>query len=121
MNQYYQNLVFKGSGVKGAAYAGAISALEERGILKYLKTHCRHIDRSNYNWLLAVGYTAAKIDLIVRKEMDFESFMDKTSFPFSKIVRLLKKYGWYKGDTFIEGYGKKIKTKQVFHKQTSMI
>jgi NTE family protein len=33
MNYPYQNLVFKGGGVKGIAYVGALKALEEANVM----------------------------------------------------------------------------------------
>ena len=37
MIDHIENLVFKGGGVLGIAYAGAIESLEEKGLLKNIK------------------------------------------------------------------------------------
>lgn len=106
----YTNLVFKGGGVKGVAYAGALLQLEAFNILPDIKRVAGTSAGAITAALLAVGYTPAEIKEIVLHDMDFESFMDKKWFP-ADIFQFLKKFGWYKGDAFKEWLGEKIKAK----------
>ena len=90
-----KNLVFKGGGVLGIAYAGAIEALEENnklsGIEKIAGTSAGAITAC----LLALRYTSTEIKAIVAST-DFKAFEDSLN-PF----RLCTSYGLYKGDKFL--------------------
>ena len=105
----YTNLVFKGGGVKGIAYAGAILELDKMGILPGIKRVAGTSAGAITAALLALGYTSKEVENAVR-EMDFASFKDKGGL-VGKIIGFLRKYGWYKGDTFKSWLGDRIKEK----------
>jgi len=106
----YTNLVFKGGGVKGVAYAGAVLQLDSMGVLPGIKRVAGTSAGAITAALLAVGYTASEIEQIVVHEMDFTSFMDKGRLP-GNVYRFLEYFGWYKGDAFKRWLGSKIKAK----------
>ena len=106
----YKNLVFKGGGVKGVAYAGALLELDERNIPEKITRVAGTSAGAITAALLAVGYTAEEIRDIVTNDMDFNSFKDKTWLP-GNIQRFIKKYGWFKGNAFKTWMEKKIREK----------
>ena len=57
----YENLVFKGGGAKGAIYPGAIRALEEAGIMPYIKRFAGASAGAVTAALLAIGLDAAAL------------------------------------------------------------
>ena len=95
----FRNLVFEGGGVKGIAYAGAIQVLEERGILPGITRVAGTSAGAITATLLALGAGSRDIASIVGGT-DFRQFMDSSLLPTSNIWRLVKDYGWYKGDAF---------------------
>jgi NTE family protein len=113
----YQNLVLEGGGIRGIAYCGAIEVLERKGILENVKrvggTSAGAIQAS----LLAVGYRADELTQIV-KDMKVESFNDGQYVFFGGTKRLLKRYGWYKGDKFRKWIEQKIEHKTQIHHLT---
>jgi NTE family protein len=106
----YTNLVFKGGGVKGIAYAGALQQLDEMGYLSQIKRVAGTSAGAITASLLALGYTANEIEDIVVNQMDFASFMDKSWLP-GNVSRFLKSFGWYKGDAFKNWLGGLVKAK----------
>ena len=105
----FQNLAFEGGGVKGIAYGGALDVLDVKGILAGIKrvagTSAGAINAS----LLAIGYTSAEVSDIVAKT-DFSKFADSGNI-FSDVTRILRFFGWNKGDAFKEFISKQIKDK----------
>ncbi len=104
------NLVFEGGGVKGIAFCGAIHVLEQNDMLKNIT----HIIGSSAGaicaGLLALKYTASEIEKIM-KELDMKRLTDD-SFGFIRdLYRLFYHYGIYRGDAFIDWYGKLIEQK----------
>ncbi len=106
----YSNLVFKGGGVKGIAYAGALLKLDEMGILSNIQRVAGTSAGAITATMLAIGYSAPEIEQIVAYQMDFSSFMDKGWLP-GNIYQFLETYGWYKGDAFKRWLGACIKEK----------
>ncbi|HLL84974.1 MAG TPA: patatin-like phospholipase family protein, partial [Longimicrobium sp.] len=102
-----RNLVFQGGGVKGIAYAGAIEVLEQRGQLKDVARVAGTSAGSITAALLAVGAGSADINQILRTTM-FSSFTDGGGWIFGAAMRLLSKYGIYKGDTLLRWMRKNI-------------
>jgi NTE family protein len=91
----YKNLVFKGGGVLGIAYAGAIKVLEDNGILQQIQRVAGTSAGAITAALVALKYNAADIQKVVGAT-DFKSFEDGFD-PF----RVASKYGLYKGDAFL--------------------
>ncbi len=87
-----ENLVFKGGGVLGIAYAGAISVLEDKGILKDVKRAAGTSVGSIVSALVCLGYSSEEIREVMDKT-DFNKFLDHAN-----PLLIPKKYGIYSGD-----------------------
>jgi NTE family protein len=110
MAQYnFQNLVFEGGGVKGIAYGGALDVLDEKGILSNIKrvagTSAGAINAS----LLALGYTSKEVSNIVANT-DFAKFADSGGI-ISDVARIIRSFGWNKGDAFKKFIREQIEAK----------
>jgi NTE family protein len=95
----FRNLVFEGGGVKGIAYAGAIYVLEEENILPDIKRVAGTSAGAITAALVAAGARGDDIATMVGGT-SFSTFMDDSFLVFQDVWRLLKKYGWYKGNAF---------------------
>lgn len=93
------NLVFEGGGVKGIAYGGALTRLEELGHLKNIKRVAGTSAGAITATLMAVGYSAQEISDIM-SQTNFNDFADDDPGFFKDIFRLIINYGWHKGDKF---------------------
>jgi NTE family protein len=99
MSYHFRNLVFEGGGVKGIAYVGALAVLEEQHILKDIQRVGGTSAGAIVAALLALDYSVSEIKEILWS-MDFKRFLDSTWGVIRNTERLLKEYGWYKGDYF---------------------
>ncbi|MHB8260604.1 MAG: patatin-like phospholipase family protein [Bacteroidia bacterium] len=90
-----RNLVFKGGGVLGIAYAGAVEVLEEKQILKQVTRVAGTSSGAITAALLSLKYSASELYKVVQST-DFKLFQDGFD-PLS----LASKYGIYKGNTFL--------------------
>jgi NTE family protein len=90
-----KNLAFKGGGVLGIAYAGAIQVLEQNQILQQVERVAGTSAGAITAALVSLRYDAADILQIVNAT-DFSSFEDKWD-----PLRLAGKYGLYEGDAFL--------------------
>jgi NTE family protein len=95
----YKNLVLEGGGVRGLAYAGVFSVLEEKGILQQLEKIGGSSAGSIAGMLVSIGYTASEIDSLMM-ELSLEKFNDGNGGLVGKYARFKKNYGLYKGETF---------------------
>jgi NTE family protein len=99
MPHHFRNLVFEGGGVKGIAYVGALDVLERKGILPDIVrvggTSAGAINAA----LVGLGYTPSEMKSILAA-LDFKEFLDDSWGIVRDGKRLLKQFGWYKGDTF---------------------
>lgn len=86
-----ENLVFKGGGVLGIAYAGAIKALDEEGMLQNIKRTAGTSAGSIVAALVAFNYSSDEI-LELISETNFINF-EKDENP----IRIATKYGLYDG------------------------
>ena len=114
--RYYQNLVFKGGGMKGVAYLGAIEAIDELGILQ-------NITRVAGTSVGAISALLVSMSQDSKQIRSYFNSLDHTKIPqinddvddaFSKIIslkvpgsiplqpsrRLSKKFGWYSSEYF---------------------
>ena len=104
----WKNLVFEGGGVKGLAYAATLQVLEKEGIL---------IDIERFGGSSAGGITAGMLALGMKPDdiaeqmdnTDFKRFMDDDWGVVRDTHRLLKEYGWHKGEAFKNWFRKIIK------------
>ena len=110
MTYPFRNLVFEGGGVKGIAYVGALAILEEKGILPQI-TRVGGTSAGAINAvLLGVGYTREEM-LEILLDLDFRSFLDDDWGIVRDTARVLREYGWYKGDFFHDWIGSLIEKK----------
>ena len=107
MSKNFKNLVFEGGGIKGIAYGGALEVLNKMeilpGISRVAGTSAGAINAA----LLALGAKSDQVsDLIA--QTNFKSFEDSGFFLFN-ILRVIRKFGWNKGDFFRQWMGEQVK------------
>jgi NTE family protein len=90
-----KNLAFKGGGVLGIAYAGAIKVLETNNILPQIEKVAGTSAGAITATLVSLNYTADEIQSIVNST-SFSTFEDDKS-----ILRIPFKYGLYAGDALL--------------------
>lgn len=91
-----RNLVFKGGGVRGIAYAGALQVLEDKGILQDIQRVAGTSAGAITALLVALKYTAEGIKEII-SGLDFKSLEDGWD-----PLRIPYHYGLYAGDRALE-------------------
>lgn len=94
----YRYLVLEGGGVRGIAYCGAIRALEDAGLLVGIRGFAGASAGSMAASLLAANYSAAEVAVELRA-LDFNLLIDSSGSKIMDMSRLMKSFGWYKGDT----------------------
>jgi NTE family protein len=110
MSYHFRNLIFEGGGVKGIAYIGVLEILEEKGILSNIsRVGGTSVGAINAT-LLALGYTNPEQKEILWN-LNFKNFQDGDRFVFPNIFRVIKRFGWNKGDFFKEWIGSLIARK----------
>ncbi len=98
---HYENLVFEGAGIRGIAYSGVIKQLENHGIMPNIKKVGGTSAGAITSLMIALGYNSDEIyDIISTTE--FQKFNDGEMMFVGGLSRLKRKYGWYKGDAFIQ-------------------
>lgn len=106
----FRNLVFEGGGVKGIAYVGAMTIMEQRGYLQNVR-RVGGASAGAINALInALGYDLTEQRQILAST-DFKGFMDDSFGVIRDIRRLAKDFGWYKGDFFSTWVGDLIEYK----------
>lgn len=95
MKQTIENLVFKGGGIKGIAYSGALKVLQSEGLLKDVKCVAGTSAGAIVAALYAIGCGPNELYEIL-KNTNFAKFEDGKC-----PLRVLTKYGLYKGDAFM--------------------
>ena len=95
----YKNLVLEGGGVRGLAYAGVFSVLEEKGILQQIEKVGGSSAGSIAGMLLCIGYSAREIDSLML-ELPVQKFKDGHGGLVGKYKRLKTDYGIFKGEAF---------------------
>lgn len=95
----YRNLVMEGGGIRGIAYGGALQELEKRGVLAGIQRVGGTSAGAIQAALLAVGYSPAEIIEVVN-HTPVQRLNDGRLIFFGGSTRLLKQYGWYRGDQF---------------------
>ena len=114
----YRNLVFKGGGVRGIAYMGALEALEQEGVLQ-------KIERVAGSSAGAIAATLACFRLTIDETVNLFNSLDLAKVPQTSINgkeryrlphlsntenvrRLVEKYGWYSSAYFHEWLGEVV-------------
>lgn len=88
----FTGIVFKGGGVRGTAYAGALQVLEQKGIMQGISRVAGTSAGAITAMLVALKYDAAAIKTIVGN-LDFSSLEDGWD-----PLRIPAKYGLFEGD-----------------------
>ena len=94
----FTNLVFKGGGVKGVAYGGALDVLERQGILESVGPVAGTSAGAITAALVALRYSPAEIKSLV-SNIDFSRFEDGGS---TGLFRIFRRFGWFEGDYFLD-------------------
>jgi len=95
----YKNLVFEGAGVRGIAYAGALSVLEEKDMLANVEKVSGTSAGAIAALTVALGYTSHEIENIIYNTR-IQKFNDGRFIFFGGLSRLNRRYGWYRGIAF---------------------
>jgi NTE family protein len=95
----YRNLVMEGGGIRGIAYGGALQELEQQGVLQAVERVGGTSAGAIQAALLAVGYSASEIVDVVNAT-PVQRLNDGRFIFFGGSHRLVKQYGWYRGDEF---------------------
>ena len=98
MDYPFRNLVIEGGGVKGIAYAGAFEVLEQQGILEQVGPVAGTSAGAITATLVALRYKPDQIRSLVFN-IPFEKLKDGGS---TGLFRLFKRFGWFKGDYFLD-------------------
>lgn len=96
----FTNLVFKGGGAKGCAYAGCIQVLVEQGLYKNVKNVGGTSAGAITAALLAVGSGSEGLMQSV-KHTDFRNFVSDSWGVIGDVDRLIKGYGLHTGEGFV--------------------
>ncbi|TGE21465.1 patatin [Hymenobacter aquaticus] len=106
----YRNLVMEGGGIRGIAYGGALQELENHGVLAGIRRVGGTSAGAIQAALLAVGYSPAEIIAVVN-DMPVQRLNDGRLIFFGGSTRLIKQYGWYRGDQFTRFMGELVERK----------
>ncbi|HUF12673.1 MAG TPA: patatin-like phospholipase family protein [Longimicrobiales bacterium] len=107
MSAQFRNLVFEGGGVKGIAYVGVMRALREQGALDHI-VRCGGTSAGAINALMfALGYDDDE-QLEAMQAVDFRKFLDNDFGLLRDGWRLLKEFGWNRGEFFSGWIGELI-------------
>lgn len=107
---HFRNLVFEGGGVRGIAYVGVIRELRKRGILQRIERVAGTSAGAINAVLLVTGYKQRETTNLLL-DLDFRNFLDDSWGLVRDSRRLIRNFGWYKGDFFRDWIGKRIAEK----------
>ncbi len=85
--------------MKGIAYVGALNKLDEEGILQNIERVAGTSAGAMVAVLVGLGFTTQEISDILW-DIKFQNFLDSSWGVIRDTNRMLKEYGWYKGDYF---------------------
>lgn len=106
----YRNLVFEGGGIRGVAFTGAVSVLEQYGVLKDVENVAGTSAGSIIGLMLSLGYSSEEIKQIMIS-MKVENFNDGKGGIIGKYARAKQNYAIYKGEALENWLGKVIEKK----------
>jgi NTE family protein len=93
------NIVFEGGGVKGIAYAGVIKALEQSGHLSSVQRVGGTSAGAIISLLICLNLSSKDISRVMY-ELNLIDFKDNKFGIFRDMYRLIKRFGWNKGEVF---------------------
>jgi NTE family protein len=100
----------EGGGIRGIAYGGALSKLQEQGILPEIKRVGGTSAGAIQAMLLALGYSPQEITAITY-ETNIKQFADGRFIFIGGFNRMFSEFGWYRGEKFAKWLGKLIEQK----------
>ena len=106
----FRNLVFEGGGVKGVAYGGALTELERMNVLEKVKRVAGTSAGAITSLLIALGYSVKEASGII-VSTEFNDFSDDDFGIVFDTLRLVRKFGWHKGNKFCDWIGGLVKEK----------
>jgi NTE family protein len=92
-----KNIVLEGGGIRGIAYVGAIKALEEKNMLANIENIAGTSVGGLTAALICVGYTSEELERELTA-LKFNKFNDGKGIFIGGSNRMIKKYGWYRGE-----------------------
>lgn len=92
-----RNLVFKGEGVKGIAYIGALKVLEEYGLVPQIRRVAGTSSGAFISTFIALGGKAADLEAATTSET-LRRLLDNSRFALMDLSRLITHFGWYLGN-----------------------
>ncbi|MFY7708938.1 MAG: patatin-like phospholipase family protein [Flavobacteriales bacterium] len=105
-----ENLVFEGAGIRGIAYCGALMEMESKGDLQGVRRVAGTSSGAITAGLLSVGYSPQEIYEIIGST-NFAKFNDGGWIFIGGFSRLKKRFGYYKGNAFLNWMEELIKNK----------
>ena len=105
-----KNLVFEGAGIRGIAYVGVLSAMEDQGALASVERVGGTSVGAISSLLFALGYTPKEMEAII-SQTKFQKFNDGRFFFIGGIARTKKRFGWYRGQKFSRWLGDLVEAK----------
>lgn len=105
-----KHLVFEGAGIRGIAYAGVIEVLEKQDKLKAIQKVGGTSAGAITALMLSLGYTSSEIGDIIASTQ-FRKFNDGRFMFIGGLIRMNKRYGWYRGEKFTNWLAALIKAK----------
>jgi NTE family protein len=106
----YKNLVMEGGGVRGLAYAGVLTVLEQNGVLPQIENVGGSSAGAIAALLVSIGYTAAEIDSLMT-ELPIQKFNEGRGGLVGKYKRFKNDFGIYRGGVFEKWLQQLIKYK----------
>ncbi|MCB0761818.1 MAG: patatin-like phospholipase family protein [Flavobacteriales bacterium] len=90
-----RNLVFEGAGIRGVAYVGVLSELEQNGIASHINQVAGTSAGAITALLFSLGYSSSEMEGIL-SETKLSQFNDGEGVFIGGIYRMKHRYGWYK-------------------------
>ena len=106
----FRNLIFEGAGIRGIAYSGVVSALDDLGVMANIQRVCGVSAGAIYAALVALKYDKNELYHVVAS-LNFKQFVDKGNNFIANTTRFLSDYGWYRGDEFYNWMSDRIADK----------
>jgi NTE family protein len=92
----FKNLVFKGGGVRGVAYIGAVSVLEREGVIDCVRRLCGTSSGAIIAAHIALGGKADQLRTEMSREL-LGGLLDGSAWPVRDFTRLIRDFGWFRG------------------------